>query len=181
MVGRGDALDAFAEFPLFRSEVFANGEASLGDRAAMNLRRLDFPSALCAKPNHIESFFDMQARGGSLRVGAIVIVHAVGYVGMLLNLAQEQSRADGVRGACGNENGVVFLGECDQAIFRGAVFDGALETFARNAWVQADHYFGSGLRAKRIPHLRFAAATAFRLVLAHVIVTDAPVRKACLR
>ncbi len=72
----------------------------------MDLRRLDFSSALFAKPNHIEGFFDVQLAGAALRIAPVVIIDTVGEVGVLLNFAEHQSGADRVRRASWNENGV---------------------------------------------------------------------------
>ena len=71
--------------------------------------RLDFSSALFAKTNHFEGFFDMQLAGAAFRVAPVVVVDAIGEIRILLNFAEHEPGADGVRRASWNENGVARL------------------------------------------------------------------------
>ena len=50
----------------------------------------DLPAALLAETHHLERFFDVQVARLALRVAAVVIVDAVGEIGVLLNFAEHQ-------------------------------------------------------------------------------------------
>ena len=69
-------------------------------------------------------------RAHAVRVAAVVIEHAISEIRILLNFAEHHARADGVRGAGRNEDGVARAQRnVLQAIFSRTIFDGALEIF----------------------------------------------------
>ena len=122
---------------------------------------IDFAAALLAELDYLQCFFDVQVARLALRVAAIVIVDAIGDVRVLLDFAEDEAAADGVRGAGGNEDGIARAHRnVFEQILGGAVHDGALEFFSGDAGLQADEDFRAFARAKGVPHFRLAAALA---------------------
>lgn len=58
---------------------------------------------------HLQRLFHMEGPGLPVRAGAAIVEHPVGHVGVLLNLGNDQPRADGMEGAGGNKNYVSFF------------------------------------------------------------------------
>ena len=123
------------------------------------------------------------ARELAVGVAAIVIVDAIGEIGVLLNFAEHQARRRSCA-RCRRERKCVAGTHRNvlQAIFGGAVGDGAFETFAGDLRLQPDEHFRAGPRAHRVPHFGLAAAAGGLLVPRGIfVVRDEPARKACLR
>lgn len=81
-------------------EIFAVGKHAVAAEIS-RLRRL----GLC----YVESLFDVQLPRLSVGAQSAVVVYAVGAVGILLNLGNEHSAADGVDGARGNEETIALF------------------------------------------------------------------------
>ena len=171
MLGRAHRGDALAEFPHFRGEVPAGDEIGLGHRAALNAQRFNPPAALFAEVDDVEGLLDVQRACFPARVAAVVVVHAIGEVGVLLDLAEHHTRADCVHRAGGNEDGFAGLHwQMLYTVLRRALQDGLAERLARHARLQAHHHLCAWPRGNGVPHLRFADPACVRFVFPRVVV-----------
>ena len=124
MFRRRGGFDRQMKIPSFGGEVPAGNQISLGDRAALDGHRVEFSAHLLAELNHIQRLVYMQRARVALGVAAVVIVNAVGQIGVLLNLAEDQASADGMRGTRRDEHRVIGLhGDAREVVFRGALLD----------------------------------------------------------
>ncbi len=76
---------------------------------------------------------------------------------MLLNLAENRTRADGVGGAGGDKKGVAGVDrDAAQAALRCTAFDGLAKTFAGYAGLEPEAEVGAFARGDRVPHFGLA-------------------------
>ncbi len=106
-----------------------------------------------------EGFADVEIAGFALEAAAIPIEDAIGGVGILLDLVDEESGADGVEAAGGDEDRLAGSGSDGvDAIGDGPVPDGVLKHGAGDALPETDVEFRAGLTAGDVPHFRFRLA-----------------------
>src|SRR5271163_3308299 len=84
----------------------ASGEQRVRARIGGQRQAGKFSRGASRKIHDFESFFDVQFTGFAVRVHAVVVIDAVGQVGVFLDLENEHVRADGVGRAGGNEESV---------------------------------------------------------------------------
>lgn len=103
-----------------------------------------------------EGMSDVEVAGLAVETEAVPVEDAVGRIGVLLDFVDEESRADGVEAAGGDENGIAGLRRDGVHEVRdGAVADGLLELVAGDALAEADVEFRSGITSGDEPHFCF--------------------------
>ena len=101
----------------------------------------------------------MQRAGVAVFVAAVVVIHPIGHVAALLDLGDEDARADGVQRACWDEEHIARMhGRVPRDLEQRTVLDAAGQFLPRDGAGEAVEQ----LRARRAvdddPHLRFAPA-----------------------
>ena len=159
MFARRFRRDRCGELPALGGEIAAGGEKSLSDAVAGNCCGDNFAAELFAETDHVEGFFEMQLARFSTGVATVVIVHAIGEVGTLLNFAEDEAAADGVSGT-GRDKHRIARAQWNvlQGVFDGSIGDRTLETFGGDVGLEPDENFGAGRCVNHIPHFCFAAA-----------------------
>src|SRR5580704_11850200 len=171
MLARTRGSDALGEFPFLGGEVTTGDVVSFGHSAAFNAYGINFAAALLAELNDLKRLFDMQIAQLAFAVTAIVIVDAIGDVRVLLDFAQDQARADRVRGSGGNKNRIASTHRnVFEAILGGAVHNGMLEFFGGDAGLEANHHLRTFARAHRVPHFGLSAAASGGFVARRVVI-----------
>src|ERR1700735_4076636 len=90
---------------------------------------------------------------------------------MFLDLAEDQSRSDGMSRAGGDKNRISGMyRNVLEAIFRGAVRYGAAEFFQVDTGLESHHDFRTFASPHRVPHFRLAAASGSLLVPRSIII-----------
>ena len=103
-----------------------------------------------------EGLGDVQGPGAAVEAGAIPVENAIGSVAVLLDLENDEARADGVESAAGDEDGVAcFHWEARYFFCHGAAGERLLEGVAVDTWVDADPEDGIGLGFGDEPHFCF--------------------------
>ncbi len=173
---REDAAEIFPwKFPFLGGEIGASGEigfpyaAADGAPATAGRHRLDASAGLFSEADHFERLLDVQRARLALGVAAVVIINAVGEIGLLLNFAEHQARADGVHGAGGDEDGVARADRNSfETLHDPALRDGVDKILARDPGLESGEDFRAGPRADDVPHFRLAASAGDLLVLGRV-------------
>ena len=99
----------------------------------------------------------MEGAEVAVLVAAVVVVDAVGGVGVLLDLADEDARADGVDGARGNEEHVPPLhGHAVEDVGEAALLDGGLVGLAGGILLEAVVESRALLAVQNVPHFGLA-------------------------
>lgn len=115
---------------------------------------------LVVEVDALERFADVKLARFSVEAEAVPIEDAVGGVGVLLDFVDEESGADGVESAGGDEDGVaVVRSDGVDVIGDGAVGDGGFELVAGGAVFEADVELGAGSGIGDEPHFCFWFAT----------------------
>src|SRR5208282_6057923 len=128
-----------------------------------------FFSQLFAEVDDVEGLADVERALAAVRAFSLVVVDAVGDVGLFHDFAEHDAVADGVHGARGNVNRVAGSdGNARDEGFERAVVDGAAKFFRGDAGPQVDQELGAGAGGEDVPHLRFSAAAAVGFVLGGV-------------
>jgi hypothetical protein len=112
---------------------------------------------LFSEAHHLERLTYVKRSRLAVGADAVVIENAIGNVRVLLNLAQHNAGADGVRRTGRNEHGVARAhSDAFEAIFYGTVGESAAKRFGRHSWAEADEQLGPLTRRHHVPHLRLA-------------------------
>ena len=152
-VGVGDRFTR-GEFFLVGFEILAGCEVVAdGDvHGGFEIAEVDGGEGLC----------DVEFAGFAVEAGAVPIEDAVGGVRVLLDLVDEESCADGVEAAGGDEDGFAGFGSDGvHCVGDGTVGDGFFEVGAGDAIFEADVEFGTGVAVCDVPHFGFGFATEF--------------------
>ena len=105
----------------------------------------------------VQRLFHMQGAGLAVRADAAIVVDAVGHVGVLLHLGDDDALADGVQRARRDEEAVALVyGRGVQNFRQGVVFDALLKFLFGDLMVKAVVEERPRLAVQHIPHLGFA-------------------------
>src|SRR5579885_2536559 len=95
----------------------------------------------------------------ALSIGAAIVVDAIGEVRILLDLAKDHARANGVRRTSGNEKGVTRAdGMAFEEILKCVRRESFEKSLLADAGFQPDEHLRAGLGGDGVPHLRLACA-----------------------
>ena len=109
-----------------------------------------------------EGLGDVKVAGFAFGIGAVPIENAVGGVGVLLDLVDEETGADGVEAAGLDEDGLAFLrGDGVDLVGDRALGDGLFKGLSGHSFFQADVKFRPRLAVGDVPHLGLRFATEF--------------------
>jgi hypothetical protein len=170
-LGRGGSQKWDVENPFFRCKVRAGDKESLFCSGVLKTQGLELCAGLRAETHDGESFLNMKFAHATLSVGPIVVEDAIGEIGVLLNFAEDKTRSNRMRRACGYEDRFAFgHWHMLEAVFRRAIRDRLLELLARNFWFETRKHFGARTSAKGVPHFRFAESASGPFMLASVLI-----------
>ena len=106
---------------------------------------------------HVQRLFRVQCAGLAVRTHAPVVVHAVGHVGVLLHLGNDDALADGVQRAGRDKEAVPLMHRHSiQHLGQGVIFDTLRKLLFGNFVVEAVVQARPRLAVQHIPHLGFA-------------------------
>lgn len=146
----GDGF-AGAEVEAVGAEELAGGEGGAGGWGEGGFEIVEVDAG--------EGLGDVEFAWVAIEAGAVPIEDAVGGVRVLLDFVDQESRADGVEAAGGDEDGVAGGGgEGVDEVGDGAVVDGLFEIGAGDAGFEAGVEFRAGIAIGDEPHLRFGFA-----------------------
>ena len=105
------------------------GDVAGGDEGGLEVVKIDAG----------EGLRDVEFAGFAIEAFAVPIVHAVGGVGVLLDLEDDEAAADGVDAAAGEKHGIASAnGDAMETISDGAGVDLLLKLLAGDAALEAD-------------------------------------------
>jgi len=130
---------------------FVGGNGERGNPAAPGGREV----------HDVQRLFNMQFARVAAGVEAVVIVDAIGEVGVFLDFAEDHAGANGVASTGGNEDGVSG-GDRDgiKESFESFGLESGKEFFSCCAGFQAEQDVRAGIGGHDVPHFGFAAAAS---------------------